>query len=368
MKSSSFVKTMLAVALATQAVAPAAWANGDEKAKQAVSQSSRRAALALSDSQKLALNLMIAATMLDQQGVSIARVDESINKKYMYIKQNSIDMSLTGVGVSVAGGATYYSSKQIDSVLNVVTVALRACANGIKFSSEVTADVLKAIGVVWAMEKSVKGSEFAYEHLGVKYVLEWSSKKGVREFLLATTALSSAGTSVMYLTHNTNQALSYTAIRKMLGQEEEMRKRVDGTVETLSSIFNLSAAGQDKLKLAIYDEVLKQAVANKFSDDASKYSLDVIDLMLKNQLIDKQTADAVVRLRGIAAEITPSSNMGDIKSATLENVDMALALAALLDQQIQSQTIRDAKTLRNIQTLLGSVHAKLSLIGFNLEK
>lgn len=354
--------------MATQATAPFFGNVAFAQVPQRAAVTNSREALALSDAQKLAIELMIAATILDQQGVSIAAVDESIKRKYMYIKTNSIDLSLTGVATSFAGATTYWSSQKVESVSELVTAMLRASAEVLKYSSNASEKVFNSLGITWLLERSVDSSTWAYNNLGIKHVLEWSSRKGIREFMAAGTALSSAGISIMYLTNDTNEAVSYATIRNMLGQDEQMRRRVDSTVETLSSIFNLQASGKDKLKLALYDEVLKQAIKNKFSEDASKYNIDLIDLMLKNQLIDRETADAVLKIRQIAKEITPSTNVVEMKAATLEAVDMSLALAAMLEQQIHSQKVKDAKTLKHLQTLLGSITAKLTLIGFNLKK
>jgi hypothetical protein len=89
--------------------------------------------------------------------------------------------------------------------------------------------------------------------------------------------------------------------------------------------------------------------------------------MAKNQLISTEEAHVVKKLQNlsnsIAAEPSP-----DLITSIAENIDVSLALAALLESQLNAGQIKDPKLRAEIERMLGGLTAKLMLIGFNLKK
>lgn len=375
MKLNTLIRSAIAMTLAGQAIAPVASAFNPRRTDPSVAfgfdQEDRKELAALNESSSLALNLLIATTLLEQESDKLGAADPAIMKRYENIRRSY----LGAVPTSIAGGSAYYlgaeSLKTVEFVIKPLTLLLRGIYNTSKTASHKSYDLMKLLRITVVIEKATKASIDASAY-SVDHILRPILQALITRNTMLSSGSSSATSvftgSMFFMMNDAKEALTFAQVRQILGQDDAVRARVDRAVEGLAPVFNLDAAKQSQLKIAIYDEVLKQAVENGFSEDTSKYNLDVVALMQKNGLVSTEIAQAVNKLRSLAATIDVSDEQTDAAQAVRDNVDMALALAAILQTKLNSGEIKNKKIAAELQRMLGGIDARLALIGFNMKK
>lgn len=359
----------LALALASQTVTPLlhpSIANAEPASAQA-SRSDRQELAALSETQKLALQMLIVSALVEKKAGELVQVDEKVAAKY-----NNMKIAYLGsVPATAVGGSAYYlgqeSSKNVEFLIVPLTALVRASGRVLDASSNGIEKFLKVTGLDYVLRQSSNASEKSVDAV-IKPILEVLVTKNTMLFSGASSTSSIFAGSVMFMMNNEREAMTWDQVRHLLGHDEIIRKRIDGTVSTVAAVFNLDPSQQAVLKQAIYDEVLRQAVANKFSTDLSKYSLDVVALMKQKQIISADIAEAVQKLRVLAGGLSNTESNEATRKLIEENLDSVLNLAAVLESQINAGKITDARDRAEVERMLGSLSAKLMLIGFNLKR
>lgn len=365
-------KYTLAASLALQAVAPMALAITAGKSDNVIHEEStvsdKKLLAATVDTQKLALQVLIAATILDSKGYEFVAVNDEIIKKYGTYKASF----LGAVPTSIAGSAAIYTTgeflKTVESVLAPITALLRGIYSVLQVSSTHLETVLTFLKVDKALELSVDSSKQTYTLL-IEPVIKLLITKNTAISSASSAAVGTAGTSSFLLMNDAKEAMTTAQVRSLLGQDDLIKSRINQAADSTADIFNLSSQEKDVLKIAIYDNILEQAIKNKFSSDASLYKLDVLEILVSKNLISVATADAAKKLRGIAnGDIVSEKSQEEVRTLLLQNLDATLALAAVIEQQLNSGKVTDKVLAAELQRMLGSLTAKLALIGFNLKQ
>ncbi|WP_413575380.1 hypothetical protein ACLVWU_13745 [Bdellovibrio sp. HCB290] len=373
MKSKKAVSVLTAATLVAPAFASARSPMEDATTTgSAAVQKSTASEIALDQSTATLLSLIIATTKVERSAGKIVAVDPAVHKKYTYLRT----AYLGGVPTSsVTIGATYLgveSVKKVEFVLKPLTLVLRAIQTMGKLSVEGIERFSIATGLDKVLEQSFDSSgksvEYTYERV-IRPVLQVLINKHTTLSSMTSSASASAAGSFFFMMNDSKEAMSVSQVRNILGQDQVIRTRIDAEVRGLSEIFNLNADQQSQLKIAIYDDIIRQAVANKFSEDSSLYNLDVIKLMADKNIVDRHATSAALEVRALIGKLTSSEQVdANTKELALQNADMALQLAALLESQLTTNNVKDPAIRADIERMLGSVSSKLALIGFNLKK
>lgn len=359
---------------ATSLVAPAfaSASEGIETPSQAQVVESAASVAALNDSTKAVMSLIIATSKIQKSTGRLVAVDPAVAQKYTYLRTSFLGGVPTS---SVTLGAVYLgkeSVEQVEFVLKPLTLLLRGIQKVAVISSQGSEQFLRWTGLdnvlIQSSTKSADSLKFTYNHL-IEPVLRAVITKNTALSSGSISASASATGSIFFIMNDTKDAMTYAQVRSILGQDRVIRSRIDQEVRGLSEIYNLSADQQNNLKVALFDEILRQAIANNFSEDSSLYNLDIIKIMLDKNIIDSSTAQAVAEVRSAVSSLTQATtNDESTRELTIQNVDLALQLAALLESQLAKNNVKDAASKAEIERMLGSVAAKLSIIGFNLKK
>lgn len=354
-----------AVAIAAPAVAPtfAHAQNAPVASKDARSQA------ALRDSSNLLLSLILATTKLEKTAGHLVAIDDGTARKYQSLRLAYLGSVPT---TGVTSSATYLGTESVKRV-EFVLAPLTALLRGVQKLGVLSLNGLDASLTVTGLDKVLTASstqsgrslEFTYEKI-LTPIIKLLVNKGTMLSSGASSTSSVAAGSLFFMMSDVNEAMTWDQVRSLLGQDAQVRDRIEKAVLELSEIFNLSGEQQAQLKVAIYDEAIRQAVAANFSADQSAYKLDVIQLMNERKIVDGATMASVNDIRAAVQELTKVTEVSDdVRRLTADNMDLALQLSALLEAQLKSGTIKDANVRAELERMLGSVAVKISLVSFN---
>ncbi|MEK2687945.1 hypothetical protein [Bdellovibrio sp. GT3] len=373
MKSKKAVSVLTAMTLVAPAFASARSPMEDASITGSVAvKKSTASEIALDQSTATLLSLIIATTKVESSAGKLVAVDAAVAKKYTYLRTAYLGGVPTSSVTIGAGYLGVESVKKVEFVLVPLTMVLRSIQTMGKLSIEGLDKFSIATGLDKVLEQSVESSgksmEFTYERI-IEPVIKLLINKHTMLSSGTSSASASAAGSFFFMMNDSKEAMSMSQVRSILGQDKVIRSRIDAEVRGLSEIFSLNADQQSQLKIAIYDDIIRQAVANKFSEDSSLYNLDVIKLMADKNIVDRNATTAALKVRNLIKGLTSSEQVdANTKELAIQNTEMALQLAALLESQLTSNNVRDPQVRTEIERMLGSVSAKLALIGFNLKK
>ncbi|HWU44240.1 MAG TPA: hypothetical protein VN132_12405, partial [Bdellovibrio sp.] len=250
-------------------------------------------------------------------------------------------------------------------VLRAVQYMGKVSVEGVQKFSEVTGlDQLLSK----SFDQSGKSLEYTYDHL-IEPALKLFITKNTTIFSGSVSATAVTGGSVFLMMNDAKEAMSVSAVRSLLGQDQVIRTRIDSAVSDISDIYNLNANQQSQLKEAIYDDIIRQAIENDFSENMSKYHLDIVKIMAEKHIVDSNAVAAIQNIRKAVSQLTASASSSDTaRSLAIANTDLALQLAALLESQLNNNKLQSPTARAEIERMLGSVSAKLALVGFNLKQ
>lgn len=331
-----------------------------------------RASLAISESEALAFQYIMASAIAAEQGAALVKVDQNIRDKYDRIAKSfgySVPMTAVGGGLSLYFGpqAVKTSAEFAGPLLQWVKPALQMSWDGLKFSG-------RQIDAVWRLLKLDKMAEFSSDQIESSYkvfvqpILRLLVNKNTSILSGASASSGLLYASIKFTSNNSSEAMTWDMMRSVLGQDDAIHARIQKLVESLAPFLGLEQSAKAALEIAVYDEILKQAVDNNFTDDESKYNLDLVKVMTDNNLIDKPTASALLKLRDLAATLDyKSANSLTTKSIIQSNVQNAITMAAVLESNLTTQKITDAKLAASMQRQLGLLNSQLALINMNRE-
>jgi hypothetical protein len=224
---------------------------------------------ALTEAQRTTLRLLIATVLTEQKLGSLVEVDETVAKKYQIAKATYLgSVPTSGMGIAAASlGRT--ASAEVRFLIEPLTALARSSARGFAVSADKVEVFSRATGLEYVLKQTSTASSKFVESVIIPISRIFITKGTLISSGASGTSAIFAG-SMTFIVNDSTEIMSWESARNLLGQDKVIRGRIDSLVSDLAAIFDLTPAEQDKLKLAIYDESMSQAVANKFSTDASK--------------------------------------------------------------------------------------------------
>lgn len=366
-------KKSLALALSTimmtqtLVISKAYSASGADQKAPSELRNESRPSLALNESQRLALKYLLSALLVRNKAEDLVKINDEIAAKYQKMKISS----LGGVPVSSVGLSTAYTGfevlKKVDFIVKPLTVIARASADGIVYTSKQSAQVLDFLKFGVALEYSVKSSSRVYDAV-VAPLLKLIIKNNLHTSSGFISAGGSFVGSVNFVLNDSQTIMTKGPIRNLLGMDREVSKRVGQVVANIAQIFELNPSQQEVLRLAIIDDVLKQAIAKSFSQREADYSIDLISIMTAKNILTQNEIQAIQQIREASQKIDLSGETMSQESLVEENVNIALEMAALIETQLKAGTINDKEMVRQLYTMLGSLDHQLRTIGFTMKR
>lgn len=332
--------------------------------------------LSLEQSTEALMTLIIATQMVEKNVGQLVKVDKKVEKKYLNLRNNylgSVPTSIVGIG---AAALTYQSLEEVEFLIKPITWALRmlqkSSYNTAKYTSDRIEDFLKLTGLDVVLEKSSDNSSEVSENIMtniIKPILESSITKNALLSSAAVSTTAIAGGSSFFMMNTADEAISYQFISSLLGQDKVVSERIHAAVDQMGDIYSLTAKQKEKLSYAIVDSVLKQAIDNKFSQDSKLYKLNVIDLMAENSIISSEKAQAIRQINQLIIQLSKTTVIdASVTDVVSKNIDAALTLSAVLEQQLVSGMIDDDNLRAEVERMLGAVNVKLMTAGYNLQQ
>ncbi len=371
MKKMTTVTSSVLAALIAQAVVPFALPTvaSAEATETALKAKSAGEVASLDEAKKMNLSLLIAATVVEQKFGKLAQIDQNVFDKYNKLRKYylaSVPVSALGVGVASGG---IFLSNEVKFLSNALTAIARASGDVVIFSGKKIARFSVLTGIDVVLEKS-----YTKSHQSSTYVFNHFIEPLIPRHAGLSSAVAGGasvlGGSLYLFANEPNDVMSREMVRDLLGQSSAVRSRIDVLTNDMSAIFNLNSSQQAMFKTAMYDTVIEQSVKNKFSQDPKQYSLDAVKVMESQQIISKDQAEAVTRLRSILTDSPAADTPAETVQQAIEaNVDSILDLASVLESYVNSTDFsNDASLKKELTALLGGAVAKLRLIGYSLKK
>lgn len=358
------INLLVSLALTNLSAAPL-YANPQTSSQQSSNSSVSLASMEMAD--ELAFKLLIYASIVEQQAGSLAEVDEDVRQNYETIRGYFLGAVPTSSAVGLAVFLGKSSLEEMKSVLAPITFLAKQMVRSSTYSSEKSSQLLQALYVDRSLEHSYNLAKFSFEN--IIYPVAQMFGFLINKATLISSGTSSvgtiAGTSIFLLSNSTEEALSIEAVNKLLGQDKAVQKKVDDFIEDMSAIFELSPSDKEALKIALMDKILTQALENEFSSNQEDYDIDILKLMLDQNIIPKESYMIVKNLNSLFETLEKrTSKVSELDQKVLATkVNQISLLSAILFKTLEEKRINDPKTEEQITYLLGSVQAKLSLMG-----
>ncbi len=283
-----------------------------------------------------AIKLLILNTILSQEAKEILEVTPEIRHKYENFRVFLIGSAQVGLLGAGAVGLGVESSEKFDSLLAPLNYFYKKLAFAVKQSVENTWRVSEAIQFDASFRASGNILEASVEALTPLLKLFFRG-----DFLLSSGTISVSGlfSASSYTSFNhIEDALSHEQVRSLLSYDTEVKKKTDRISDELSSMFDLTIEQKIQLKELILREALNTAIENEFIFDKDM-TIDLIPAMTKEGLISKHTAMAVEVLKEIYLIATKQATTITSDEEILQNFDVMLSLAAILDAQLKNESL-----------------------------
>jgi hypothetical protein len=292
----------------------------------------------LPTAQDEAIRVLLLASILAQKDYfpSVVRVPDAIREKYEVFRS-----TMTGGGPVVAG-LSYYGVKMGYKALEKAEFtepALNRIFKGLKWSADIGKNSWERVlhwKIATALGRSVsKSSKAAYQRLTPVFKIFF--KKG-SQYSLGAVSISGALWGIAYLArHNSREIMTSATARELLGYDAEFERKLNAVISHTAAVYSLEPFKQALLRNGIKRELMEQAVQKKFkTEDADgnpiEYAIDVVKVMLDNNLIDLEVAEAAERLRSVVDQAWgPNSTR-----TTLEALDGSLTVIAQVTALLES--------------------------------
>jgi len=348
------LKKQMNVALAVLAVTNIAFGAGNNE---------ERAEYALRLAQMEAVKLLVFTSNLKSQIPDIAQVNGNVEARYNKIRLayfGSVPASSVGAGALYLGGET---SKQLESLFKPFEVALRASNRVLKATWTGIERVSVALGIDKALDfVFTKSSESVNASVTMMKSLVFQGSKESLGF----SSMAGLLTSSIYLgTHSADEVVSTSVGRNLLGYDRAVLQALNANMVTLAEAFGLNQSQMEKFKVALVNQIANAAIDNGFSNDSSNYNIDVLDLLVGHNLASQYAAE-LVRTMSEAYKVASTSgalNNTSDQEKLVANIEFLAMMTAYLQEISASGVIKDQRVNNEIDRVIGSVSAKIKLIG-----
>ncbi len=320
-------------------------------------------AASLKPAEQEAVKLLLYSIILSQQTGGIVEVPRHVRDRYNSAGK-ALGFSIPG---GVAAGGTYWAFKEsigeFKSVIEWVTLVVKAVGNASIYAAKQSGKASEAIGLDRAIQSSLDGSEAAYRVV-LKPLLTILSQKGVRYVVASGSGAASLGGSSYLIFTGPERAMTHSSARWLFGYNKPLAAQIDTKVNEMANIYELKPAEVVALKKALHGELIRVAVANKFREDVT-YNVDLVGVMSANKLISQEQAAAANLLEEIVKASTSVQVSQDEGTRLGSSVAVILATQAILETMIEEGKLSTDSEMRARQ-LLGNSKRLVKRIGANL--
>lgn len=232
-----------------------------------------------------ALKLLIFSTVLSAKTGNLIEVSPKTRETYNRIRLGVFaPIVMTPFAISV-GFSARQSAKTFESVLAPITAVLRAVAELVAQSGEALWNILEALKIDKSLDWSGDVVKASYEAL--KPIIEVFISKGALISSGTVSGSAMLGASSFLVLNDAEVALTHKQVAQLLGYDSNLKNKVDLAVTEVGSAFNFDLTNRSLLRDELVNEIYKQA-AEKGFDHNAEYTIDVIGLMKKNNLISQE--------------------------------------------------------------------------------
>ena len=318
---------------------------------------------------KESLRLLVFNSLISSRAGKLVST-ENLEKRISKITK----LTYMSVPASVVGGAVSSQAKVLGevfkSVLAPITALIKAVAASSvavgEFSSQISTTSSKAIHLDQILEFSSKTSVQSYQKIIAPIVAKLVFK-GSTELFNVLIGVGSLYGSFMYVFGDKQNNVAGDMARSMFGYNRELRMNIDTLTKSLAAVYDIPADKQAVFKEKLFNAMLIEAKRNGFKSDA-EYSVDVLKLMAKNNIITTEQAIVANNLKTIADQATEAqvgAEKRDARKELKQNVDTVIVLTAILEEIYENGNLSSADKA-NAKKMLVHAHANLNLINYNL--
>jgi len=312
-----------------------------------------------------AFKLLVYTSVLSSKVGDVVEVSPAIQGKYNTIR----NLVFASLPMSVVGAATVFlaqrSAKEFESVLAPVTALIKFLMNGLVESAKQVWKVSEALRIDKVLEQSGQSLKWSIEAL--EPILKIFISKGFGISVATVSGSATLGASSFLIWNSRAEgALNYATARSLLGYDRDVKRNVDAAVTDLSEIFSLNAKDEAQFKDALFDEVVKQAIDQKF-DRRAKFNVDAVSLLSKKNIISPEQAAAANALRELTTvAMTRRTDKASDQELLIHNIDTVTALCAVLEAMVESGKLSESEE-KEVRQLLGNAKRNLKIVQLNFK-
>jgi hypothetical protein len=304
----------------------------------------------LPSAQTEAIRVLLLASILATKDYfpDVVRVPDEIREKYEVFRS-----TMTGGGPVVGGlgvalvKVSYKSLKEAEfteAALNRLLAVLRPSAESAKnsWARFWNMKFMTALGRV-----SSKSFDSSYQRLQPVINLVFKRGKG-SGYALGASAISGALYGSIYLArHNSREIMGNEMARSILGYDEAFDQKLNAVVSKTAAVYSLEPFKQALLRNGIRRELMDLALRNDFriedeQGNPIQYSIDIIKIMLEQNLIDLEVAEAAERWGKVVNQAWGADSSRTTLEALDGSITMVLQVSALLEAMVTTEELPEA--------------------------
>lgn len=320
----------------------------------------------LSETEQESARLFLAAAVFQSRASEIVGIDPEVGQKYASLQQNlrnGVDAFLVGVigylkrdSSSASGGeslrycalfggvfaldcAIWAESKirAVPSLATSLDTILKWVGKSIAKSKEVIANSSESsVSAKGSIDKTLGYYQTVKTVLGQFKTWLFTGKRAVSLGLGGASGVSSSIGLWLYFSFSdadevmSNQRIG-SLMRAQLGYADAFNDKVETSLKGLNQVFELDAKSFSILKEEVKNQLMKDAIANKFSPNAI-YTVDAFSILKSKALISKEKVAAVETIRNLFEEVSRADQKNMESELSFEGrLDLIFALNAYIE-------------------------------------
>lgn len=300
----------------------------------------------LPSAQTEAIRVLLLASILAQKDYfpDVVRVPDQIREKYEVFRSTITGGPVVaGLGV-VLVKTSYKSLKEAEfteGALNKLMAVLRPSAESAKnsWTRFWNTRIILALG-----RSKTKSVESSYQRIQPVLNLVFKRGKG-SGYALGSSAVAGALYTSIYLSrHNSREIMTNDMARSLLGYDVEFDQKLNMVVSRTAAVYSLEPFKQALLRNGVRRELMDLALRNEFriEDDQGKpieYSVDIVKIMLEQNLIDLEVAEAAERWGKVVNQAWGANSSRTTLEALDGSISMILQVSALLEAIVTTEEL-----------------------------
>jgi hypothetical protein len=321
--------------------------------------------------QEEAIRLLLLGNILASKDYlpHVIDVPDRIREKYETLRSSVLGGGLVGGLTTAAFVALTYKSITETEIsnksLNAAWAKLKPSAewSGRQWTAFWNLKMVRALGRI-----TDKSSTWSSDKIRPVFKLIFT--KGMGYAAGSSVAGSSLATSIYLYRNDSREIMSSATARYLLNYDEAFNRKLDDLVSKAAAIYTLEPYKQALLRNGIRTELMRQAIEKEFrTEDAEGqpivYSVDLVKLMLSQNMIDLEIADAAERLQKIADLAWEHGGQLSTVERLGASVQTIIEIAALLESILETESLPEAMEMQ-VRQKLANTQKTLALLRNNL--